>query len=154
MNYVTEQGMKDLIDKLYNMKHVTREEILVRVDVARQLGDLKENGDYTASREDLTRIDSRIGELENYIAQSQIISKDKMKNDVVRILNTVKIKDHTKNKELTYTLVSQAESDPVEGKISADSPIGKGLLGKKVGDKFSIHIPIGEIELEILEITS
>ena len=154
MNYVTEQGMKDLIDKLYKMKHVTRQEILDRVDEARKLGDLKENGDYKASREDLTRIDSRIGELENYIAQSQIISKDKMKNDVVRILNTVKIKDHTRKKELEYTLVSQAEADPIEGKISADSPIGKGLLGKKVGDKFTINIPIGEIELEILEITS
>jgi len=154
MNYVTEKGMKDLIDKLYHMKHIIREDILERVEAARKLGDLKENGDYKASREDLTRIDSRIGELENYIAQSQIISKDKMKNDVVRILNTVKIKDHTRNKELTYTLVSQAEADPIEGKISADSPIGKGLLGKKVGDKFSIHIPIGKIELEILEITS
>jgi len=154
MNYVTEKGMKDIIDKLYNMKHITRQEILDRVEEARKLGDLKENGDYKASREDLTRIDSRIGELENYIAQSQIISKDKMKNDVVRILNTVKIKDHTRKKELEYTLVSQAEADPIEGKISADSPIGKGLLGKKVGDKFTINIPIGEIELEILEITS
>ena len=154
MNYVTEKGMKGLIDKLYNMKHVTRQEILDRVEAARKLGDLKENGDYKASREDLTRIDSRIGELENYIAQSQIISKDNIKNDVVRILNTVTIKDHTRNKELTYTLVSQAEADPIEGKISADSPIGKGLLGKKVGDKFLIHIPIGEIELEVLEITS
>ena len=154
MNYVTENGMKDLIDKLYNMKHILRQEILDRVEEARKLGDLKENGDYKASREDLTRIDSRIGELENYIAQSQIISKDNIKNDVVRILNTVKIKDHTRNKEFTYTLVSQAEADPVEGKISADSPIGKGLLGKKVGDKFTINIPIGEIELEVLEITS
>ncbi|NOR46044.1 MAG: transcription elongation factor GreA [Candidatus Delongbacteria bacterium] len=154
MNYVTEKGMKDLIEKLYNMKHVLRQEILDRVEEARKLGDLKENGDYKASREDLTRIDSRIGELENYIAQSQIISKDNMKNDVVRILNTVTIKDHTRNKELTYTLVSQAEADPIEGKISADSPIGKGLLGKKVGDKFPIYIPIGEIEVEVLEITS
>ncbi|MDA3839289.1 MAG: transcription elongation factor GreA [Candidatus Delongbacteria bacterium] len=154
MNYVTEKGMKDLIEKLYNMKHVLRQEILDRVEEARKLGDLKENGDYKASREDLTRIDSRIGELENYIAQSQIISKDKMTNDVVRILNTVKIIDHTRKKELEYTLVSQAEADPIERKISADSPIGKGLLGKKVGDKFLIHIPIGEIEVEILEITS
>ena len=154
MNYVTEKGMKDIIDKLYNMKHITRQEILDRVEEARKLGDLKENGDYKASREDLTRIDSRIGELENYIAQSQVITKDKMKNDVIRILNTVKIKDHTRKKELEYTLVSQAEADPIEGKISADSPIGKGLLGKKVGDKFTINIPIGEIELEILEITS
>ncbi|MCK5760106.1 MAG: transcription elongation factor GreA, partial [Candidatus Delongbacteria bacterium] len=154
MNYVTEQGMKDLIEKLYNMKHVVRQEILDRVDEARKLGDLKENGDYKAAREDLSRIDIRIGELENYIAQSQIISKDNMKNDVVRILNTVKIKDHTRNKEFTYTLVSQAEADPIESKISADSPIGKGLLGKKVGDKFTIDIPIGEIELEVLEITS
>ncbi|MDA3885170.1 MAG: transcription elongation factor GreA [Candidatus Delongbacteria bacterium] len=153
MNYLTKEGMKDIIEKLYHMKHVVRQEILDRVDEARKLGDLKENGDYKAAREDLSRIDIRIGELENYIAQSQIISKDKMKNDVVRILNKVKIKDHTRNKELEYTLVSQAEADPIERKISADSPIGKGLLGKKVGDKFFIHIPIGDIELEVLEIT-
>ncbi|MBN2789399.1 MAG: transcription elongation factor GreA [Candidatus Delongbacteria bacterium] len=154
MNYVTEEGMKDLVKKLYDMKHIQRAEILDRVNEARKLGDLKENGDYKAAREDLSRIDIRIGELENYIASSQIISRDKIKNNVIRMLNKVKIKDHTRNKDLEYTIVSQAEADPIEGKISADSPIGKGLLGKKVGDRFMITIPIGEIEFEILEITS
>jgi len=154
MNYLTEDGMKKIVEKLYNLKHVERASILKRVTDARKLGDLRENGDYKAAREDLTNIDIRINELEKYIAESQIIKKGKSKNKVVRILNTVKIKDHTRNKELVYTLVSQAEADPVEKKISADSPIGKGLLGKKAGERFIIHIPAGELDVEILEITS
>ncbi len=154
MNYLTEEGMKKIVEKLYNLKHVERDLVLKRVTEARKLGDLRENGDYKAAREDLTNIDIRIDELEKYIAESQIIKRGKSNNKVVRILNTVKIKDHTRSKELIYTLVSQAEADPVEKKISADSPIGKGLLGKKVGDRFNIRIPAGELDVEILEITS
>ncbi len=154
MNYLTEEGMKKIVEKLYDLKHVQRDTILKRVSEARKLGDLRENGDYKAAREDLTNIDIRIAELEKYIAESQIIRKTTGNNKVVRILNTVKIKDHTRNKELIYKLVSQAEADPSEGRISADSPIGKGLLGKKTGDKFKIKIPMGEIEVEIIEISS
>jgi len=155
MNYLTEDGMKKIVEKLYNLKHIERDAILKRVDEARKLGDLRENGDYKAAREDLTRIDIRINELENYIAESQIIKKSvKSKDHSVRILSKVRIMDHTRKKELEYTLVSQAEADPAEGKISADSPIGKGLLGRKAGEKFMIKIPIGEIEIEILEIDS
>jgi len=154
MNYLTEEGMKKIVEKLYNLKHVERDLVLKRVTEARKLGDLRENGDYKAAREDLTNIDIRINELEKYIAESQIIKRGKSNNKVVRILNTVKIKDHTRNKELVYTLVSQAEADPVEGKISADSPIGKGLLGKKAGERFIIHIPAGELDVEVIEITS
>ena len=154
MNYLTEEGMKKIVEKLYKLKHVERDIVLKRVTEARKLGDLRENGDYKAAREDLTNIDIRIDELEKYIAESQIIKKGKSNNKVVRILNTVKIKDHTRNKELVYTLVSQAEADPVEGKISADSPIGKGLLGKKAGERFMIRIPAGELDVEVIEITS
>ncbi|MFA7123745.1 MAG: transcription elongation factor GreA [Candidatus Delongbacteria bacterium] len=154
MNYLTEEGMKKIVEKLYNLKHVERDLVLKRVTEARKLGDLRENGDYKAAREDLTNIDIRINELEKYIAESQIIKRGKSNNKVVRILNTVKIKDHTRNKELVYTLVSQAEADPVEGKISADSPIGKGLLGKKAGERFIINIPAGELDVEVIEITS
>jgi transcription elongation factor GreA len=155
MNYLTEEGMKKIVEKLYNLKHVERALILNRVTEARKLGDLRENGDYKAAREDLTNIDIRINELEQYITNSQIIKKQpKSKDNSVRILNKVRIKDHTRNKELEYMLVSQAEADPVEGKISADSPIGKGLLGRKVGERFCIKIPIGDIDVEILEINS
>ncbi len=154
MNYLTEEGMKKIVEKLYNLKHIERDAILKRVTEARKLGDLRENGDYKAAREDLTNIDIRIAELEKYIAESQIIKKVHSKKNVVRILNTVRIKDHTRNKDLVYTLVSQAEADPTEGKISADSPIGKGLLGRKTGEKFKINIPMGEIEVEIIEISS
>ncbi|MBU4487140.1 MAG: transcription elongation factor GreA [Candidatus Delongbacteria bacterium] len=154
MNYLTEDGMKKIVEKLYNLKHIERNAILKRVNEARKLGDLRENGDFKAAKEDLTRIDIRIAELETYIADSQIIIKSKTKDKFIRILSKVRIKDHTRNKELEYTLVSQAEADPAEGKISADSPIGKGLLGKKAGAKFTIKIPIGDIEVEVIEIIS
>lgn len=155
MNYLTEDGMKKIVEKLYNLKHVERDAILIRVNEARKLGDLRENGDFKAAKEDLNRIDIRIAELERYIGESQIFKKDsKSKDTSIRIQSKVRIKDHTRNKELEYTLVSQAEADPVEGKISADSPIGKGLLGKKIGEKFKITIPIGDIEVEVLEILS
>ncbi len=152
MNYVTEEGMKKLVEKLYNYKHVERQIILKRVNEARKLGDLRENGDFKAAKEDLTNIDIRIAELEHYIANSQIIKKSSRISKKIRILNKVKLRDHTRNKDLEYTLVSQAEADPVEKKISADSPIGKGLLGKKKGDRFKISIPIGDIEVEIIDI--
>ncbi|HQO10380.1 MAG TPA: transcription elongation factor GreA [Clostridiales bacterium] len=155
MNYLTEEGMKKIVEKLYNLKHVERALILNRVTEARKLGDLRENGDYKAAREDLTNIEIRINELEQYIANSQIIKKQpRSKDNSVRILSRVKIKDYTRNKELEFTLVSQAEADPSEGKISADSPIGKGLLGRKTGERFSIRIPIGDIDVEVLEIDS
>ena len=147
--------MKKIVEKLYNLKHVERSAILDRVTEARKLGDLRENGDYKAAREDLSNIEARINELEQYIANSQIITKHpKSKDNSIRILSRVKIKDYTRNKELEYTLVSQAEADLSEGKISADSPIGKGLLGKKLGERFKIRIPIGDIDVEILEINS
>lgn len=154
MNYLTEDGMKKLVEKLYQLKHVERGSVLNRVNEARKLGDLRENGDYKAAKEDLSRLDIRISEMERYIGNSQIISKKDMKGKLIRILSTVRIKDHTRNRDLEYTLVSQAEADPVSGKISADSPIGKSLLGKKVGDKFTLTIPIGDIELEVMEIIS
>ncbi|MFO7810529.1 MAG: transcription elongation factor GreA [Candidatus Delongbacteria bacterium] len=152
MNYVTEEGMKKLVEKLYEYKHKDRPAILDRVNEARKLGDLRENGDYKAAKEDLSTLDIRIAELEYYISNSQIVKKTAKRSKKIRILSDVKIKDHTRNKILEYTLVSQAEADPLEGKISADSPIGKGLLGKKLGDKFKINIPIGDIEVEVLEI--
>lgn len=152
MNYVTEEGMKKLVEKLYNYKHIDRPSVLKRVNEARKLGDLRENGDFKSAKEDLSTLDIRIAELEHYIANSEIVTKGKKKSNKIRILSKVKIKDHTRNKELEYTLVSQAEADPLEGKISADSPIGKGLLGKKTGDRFKITIPMGDIEVEVLEI--
>jgi len=155
MNYLTEDGMKKIVEKLYNLKHVERDIVLKRVNEARKLGDLRENGDYKAAKEDLNNLDVRISELENYITDSQIIKKSgKSKDHSIRIMSRVRIKDYTRNREQEFTLVSQAEADPSEGKISADSPIGKGLLGRKLGERFSIKIPIGEIDVEILEINS
>ena len=152
MNYVTEEGMKKLVEKLYNYKHVDRPAILRRVNEARKLGDLRENGDFKAAKEDLTNLDIRIAELEYYISNSQIVKKSAKASKKIRILSKVFLRDHTRNKDLEYTLVSQAEADPLEKKISADSPIGKGLLGKKKGDRFKIAIPIGDIEVEILDV--
>ena len=152
MNYVTKEGMEKMINELHKLKYTDRKVATDRLNAARKHGDLRENGDYKAARELIAQIDQKIGNLEMTIADSQIIEKDE-NSDVVKILCTVKIKDHTRNREMEYTLVSQNEADPLEDKLSVESPIGKGLLGKKVGDRTIINVPAGTLEFEILEIS-
>lgn len=152
MNYVTKEGMAKLVAQLKELREVERPAVIERLNAARKHGDLRENGDYKAAKEDLSILDDKIAQLTMLISDSSIIEKNDMKTDVVSILHTVKVKDHSRDREIEYTLVSESEADPAEFKISAESPIGKSLLGKKVGDKFPVKIPAGELEFEILEI--
>lgn len=153
MNYVTDDGMKKMVDKLIHLKYTVRKEAAERLDAARKLGDLRENGDYKAAREEITQIDQKIGELQQLISESQVIKKEDLGIDVVHILHTVKIKDHTRKRTVEYTIVSKEEADPTENKVSAESPIGKGLLGLKIGDRATIRVPAGDLEFEVLEIS-
>lgn len=154
MQYVTEKGMKKMLNQLHELKYVKRIEASERLKIARALGDLKENGDYKAAREEIAHIDGRISSISIMISESQIIDKNDLSNDIVGMLSIVKIKDHTRDREVEYTIVSQAEADPIENKISSESAIAKGLFGKKVGDHTVISVPIGELDFEILEISS
>jgi len=153
MNYVTEDGMKKMIEKLTHLKYTVRKDATDRLNAARKLGDLRENGDYKAAREEMAQLDQKIGELQLLIGESQVLSKDDIGLDVVHILHTVKIKDHTRKRTVEYTIVSKDEADPMENKISAESPIGKGLLGLRVGDRTTINVPAGDLEFEVLEIS-
>ena len=154
MQYVTEKGMKKMLDQLHELKYVKRIEASERLKIARALGDLKENGDYKAAREEIAHIDARISSISMMISDSQIIDEKDLNNDIVGMLSKVKVKDHTRDREFEYTIVSQAEADPIENKISSESAIAKGLFGKKVGDHAIISVPIGELDFEILEISS
>jgi len=154
MQYVTEQGMKKMLSDLHEYKFVKRAEASERLKIARALGDLKENGDYKAAREEIAHIDGRISSLSLMISESQIINKEDLNNDLVGILSRVLIKDHTRDREVEYTIVSQAEADPIENKISSESAIAKGLLGKKVGEHSIIKVPVGDLDFEIMEINS
>lgn len=133
-------------------KHTRRPEMLKRVAEAREYGDLSENAEYHAAREELSRINSKIFHLEQTLAQVHLVDEASIDADQVRILTTVHIRDHTQKMERRYTLVAPEEADPTVGKISIHSPVGRGLIGKKAGDRVTIEIPSGKVKWTILEI--
>ena len=153
MNYVTEEGMQKILDEIKYLKLTKRLEATERLNAARKHGDLKENGDYKAAREEISQIDAKLGNLQITLANTQIISLDDINTDNVQVMNIVKVKNITKDRNVTYTIVSPPEADPLEYKLSSESPIGKGMLGKKVGDKFEVEVPAGKLEFEILNIS-
>jgi transcription elongation factor GreA len=126
--------------------------MLKQVAEAREHGDLSENAEYHAAREELTRIHAKIYKLEQTLSNVQLIDENSIDTDQVRILTTVRIQEHSKKQQRQYTLVAQEEADPTIGKISVQSPVGRGLIGKKVGDRVTIQIPAGKVEWTILEI--
>jgi transcription elongation factor GreA len=151
--YLTKEGYKRLQDKLHEMKTRERTEIAAAIAEAREKGDLSENAEYEAAKEKQGLLEMEISKLENLLSNSRIIDDDNTDTSKVFILSTVKLKNLKDNKVFTYTLVSAQEASLKDGKISVDSPIGKGLLGKKVGDKVAIQAPVGTMEFEILEIS-
>jgi transcription elongation factor GreA len=151
-HYLSEEGMKKLLDELHEWKNVKRPHMVKQLQTAREHGDLSENAEYHAAKEELARIDAKIRSLEVTLNSSVMLDASKVNTDQVRVLTRVKIRDEKSKKERYYTIVSIAESNPAEGKISHQSPIGKGLLGKKVGETVEITIPAGTVEWTILEI--
>ena len=149
---MTRQGLRKLEEELHLWKHIRLPEALKGLRVAREHGDFFENAEYHAAREELTRINSKIFQLEETLAQVQLLDEASIGNDQVRILTTVRVGDDAKESERRYTLVSPEEADPTIGKISIHSPVGRGLIGKKVGDRVVIEIPSGKVEWTILEI--
>ena len=150
--YLTRQGLRKLEEELHLWKHIRLPEALKGLSLAREYGDFSENAEYHAAREELTRINSKIFQLEQTLVQVQLLDEASIGNDQVRILTTVRVRDDDKESERRYTLVSPEEADPTIGKISIYSPVGRGLIGKKVGDKVVIEIPSGKVEWTILEI--
>lgn len=153
ISYYTEKGLKKLRKKLDQLKDVERPRASQAIAEARDKGDLSENAEYDAAKEAQGLLELEISKLEETLSNARIIDVTKLDTSKVLVLSTVKIKNLNNSASMEYKLVAQSEADLAKGKISVDSPIGKGLLGKKVGDIAEISIPNGNVKFEILEIS-
>jgi len=151
--YMTEEGYKKLMDDLNYLESVERPSISRQIAEARDKGDLSENAEYDAAKEAQGMLEMKISQLKESIQNVRIINEKQLNTDFVQILNKVRIRNTKTKQELVYTLVSEAEANLREGKISINTPVAKGLLGKKIGDKTQISIPSGVVEFEIVDIT-
>lgn len=151
--YLTRDGYNRLKEDLHVLTTQTRKEVLEKIAEARSHGDLSENAEYDAAREEQSQLEAKIVDLENKLAAATILDSKQIKTDRVYILTSVKLRDLQSDGEMIeYTLVSSEEADSDLGKISVRSPVGKALIGKSVGDKVRISVPKGELHYEILEI--
>ena len=151
--YMTEEGYKKLMDDLNYLESVERPSISRQIAEARDKGDLSENAEYDAAKEAQGMLEMKISQLKESIQNVRIINEKQLNTDFVQILNKVRIRNTKTKQELVYMLVSEAEANLREGKISINTPVAKGLLGKKIGDKTQISIPSGVVEFEIVDIT-
>ncbi|RNC85308.1 MAG: transcription elongation factor GreA [Balneola sp.] len=152
IQYLSQEGYDKLDAELKDLKTRGRREIADDIAEARAKGDLSENAEYDAAKEAQGHMETRITQLEDILANARILDAKDLDLSQVRVLTKVTILNKKMNKEMAYTLVSANEADFAKGKISVDSPIGKGLLGKKVGDVAEIEVPAGKLELEIKKI--
>ncbi|MBA2611699.1 MAG: transcription elongation factor GreA [Bacteroidetes bacterium] len=153
IGYYTEEGLKKMRDELQQLKTVERKAATQAIVDARDKGDLSENAEYDAAREAQVLLEFRIAKLEDVIANARIVDETQIDLTKVSILTTVKIKNTNNGAVMKYTLVAENEADLKIGKISVDSPIGKALLGKKVGEKVDVQVPAGKVTFQISEIT-
>ena len=153
VSYYTEEGLKKLRAELDKLRDIERPKASQAIAEARDKGDLSENAEYDAAKEAQGMLEMQIAKLENTLANARIINESEIDTSKVLVLSTVEVKNKANGAQMKYTLVAQSEADLKSGKISVDSPIGKGLLGKKVGDIAVITVPNGNIELEIVSIT-
>ncbi|MEO2100280.1 MAG: transcription elongation factor GreA [Flavobacteriaceae bacterium] len=153
VSYYTEEGLKKLRAELNKLKDVERPKASQAIAEARDKGDLSENAEYDAAKEAQGMLEMQIAKLENTLANARIINESELDTSKVLVLSNVEVKNKANGAKMKYKLVAQSEADLKTGKISVDSPIGKGLLGKKVGEVAEIAVPNGKIELEILSIT-
>ncbi len=153
VSYLTEEGLQKLKSELEHLRGVERPEISRQIAEARDKGDLSENAEYEAAKEAQAMLEMKISRLEDSLANSRILDESMIDTSKVQILNKVKIKNKSSNSIMEYFIVSESEADIKAGKISVNTPIAKGLLGKKVGDEVDIVVPSGKITLEIIEIS-
>ena len=153
ISYYTQEGLDRLKKELHDLKTKGRSDMAKQIAEARDKGDLSENAEYDAAKDAQALLELKISKLEEVMSNARLIDETNIDNSVVAILSIVKIKNKKLNKEFTYTLVSEEEADVKLGRISVQSPIGKGLLGKKEGDTAQIEVPAGIMEFEILSIT-
>jgi transcription elongation factor GreA len=152
-NYMTAEGYKKLVEELNELERVQRPAISKQIGEARDKGDLSENAEYDAAKEAQGMLEMRISNLKEMVASARMIDESKINTNEVQILTRVKIKNTKTDQLMTYMIVSESEPNFKEGKLSVTTPIAKGLLGKKVGEKASVSVPSGILEFEVLEIS-
>ncbi len=153
VKYYSEQGLKKLKDELNQLESVERPEISRQIAEARDKGDLSENAEYDAAKEAQGMLEAKISKLKEIIGKARIIDESKIDDSKVLLFSTVKIKNKKNKAKMTYTIVPEKEANLKQGKISVDSPIAKGLLGKEVGDEVDIKVPAGLLTFEIVDIS-
>ena len=153
ISYYTEEGLKKLKNELNQLKDIERPKASNAIAEARDKGDLSENAEYDAAKEAQGMLEMRISKLEERLANARVIDESQLDNSKVLVLSKVKIRNKSNGMTMDYMIVADGEADLSKGKISVNSPIGKGLLGKSVGEIAKIIVPSGFIDLEILEIS-
>ncbi len=152
ISYYTEEGLKKLKDELHSLKTKGRSDMAKQIAEARDKGDLSENAEYDAAKDAQGLLEMKISKLEDIVANARLADISNMDMSIISVLSKAKLKNKKNNAIVEYIFVAEEEADLKTGKISVKSPIGKGLLGKKVGDVAIIEVPAGKIELEVLEI--
>ncbi|MDB9775792.1 transcription elongation factor GreA [Vicingaceae bacterium] len=153
VSYFTEEGLQRLKDELKHLRTVERPSISKQIGEARDKGDLSENAEYDAAKEAQGLLEMKISKLETLIGNARVVDESQLDTSKVLVLSKVKIRNVSTKAEMEYTLVSEKEANLKEKKISVDSPIGKGLLGKAIGDIAEVQVPSGLMKLEIIGIS-
>jgi len=149
---LTYEGLKKMEEELESLKTVRRKEVAEKIKEARGQGDLSENAEYDAAKEEQAEIESRIVLLEKMLRNAEVIDDDEVNNDIVSVGSIVKLYDFEFEEEVEYSIVGSAEADPMNGKISNESPVGLGLIGHELGETVIIETPSGELKFRIDEI--
>lgn len=149
---MTYEGIKKLESELEYLKTVKRKEITEKIKMALSFGDLSENSEYDSAKNEQAFVEGRIVQLENMLKNASIVDEDEVPLDIVGVGSIVKVKDYDLDEEMEYLIVGSAEADPVNNKISNESPVGEGLMGKKPGDVIEIQVPDGVSKYKILNI--
>jgi len=153
VSYYTAEGLKKLRDELDQLKSIERPKASAAIAEARDKGDLSENAEYDAAKEAQGLLELKISKMEEVVSNARLIDESQLDTSKALVLSTVKIKNQSNGMEMKYTLVAESEADLKAGKISVTSPIGKGLLGKSVGETAEIQVPNGILKFDVLEIS-
>ncbi|EOC99775.1 transcription elongation factor GreA [Caldisalinibacter kiritimatiensis] len=149
---LTSEGLKKVENELEYLKTVKRKEVAERIKQAIAFGDISENSEYDEAKNEQAQVEERIAKLEKMLRYAKVIDAADISVDVVSVGSRVTVKDEEFNEEIEYTIVGSAEADPYEAKISNESPVGKALIGRKVGDVVEVQVPDGVIKYEVLKI--
>lgn len=149
---LTYEGLKKMEDELEDLKTVRRKDVAEKIKEARGQGDLSENAEYDAAKEEQAEIEARIVTLEKMLRNAEVIDEEDVNSESINVGNKVKLFDMEFNEEIDYIIVGSAEADPLHGKISNESPLGAGLIGHSVGETIVIEAPKGQMSYKILEI--